>query len=470
MFESDLNSIADSIRKIFAGQGINFADEIKWQSTPFAGRWGMGTNVCFQAAAVEARSGKKVNVPARAAELATQVANGLGVPPGFDRVVADKAYVNVYFDTSTYAARVVDTGINAGENFGRGALKNERLMVEYAQPNTHHSFHIGHARNAILGEVLARIAAFAGFDVIRASYPGDMGLTVITCVWAYAKFYKGQEPPGLHERGRWIAKVYHEAHKLVAPKEDETPEEKAQREAYDAERREWNRRWDAGDPEVRELWRATRQWSLDELADILQMLDIKIDVFFYESEVDEPSKAIVDELIAKGIADDERPSGGPVIVKIDEKLGLKKEKYRTNVILRSDGTTLYSTKDLALAKMKFEKYYVDHSIYVVDARQSLHLQQAFKILELWGYKQAAKCFHLAYGVVTLPEGAMSSRKGNVIYFTDVLDEAIRRVLAVIAEKNPDLAEAERATVARQVGLGALVYAMLAVDNHKDIVF
>jgi len=470
MFESDLNSIADSIRKIFAGQGINFADEIKWQSTPFAGQWGMGTNVCFQAAAVEARSGKKVNVPARAAELAQLVAERVGVPPGFSRVVADKAYVNVYFDTSTYAARVVDTGINAGENFGRGALKNERLMVEYAQPNTHHSFHIGHARNAILGEVLARIAAFAGFDVIRASYPGDMGLTVITCVWAYAKFYKGQEPPGLHERGRWIAKVYHEAHKLVAPKEDETPEEKAQREAYDAERREWNRRWDAGDPEVRELWRTTRQWSLDELAEILQMLDIKIDVFFYESEVDEPSKAIVDELIAKGIADDERPSGGPVIVKIDEKLGLKKEKYRTNVILRSDGTTLYSTKDLALAKMKFEKYHVDHSIYVVDARQSLHLQQAFKILELWGYKQAAKCFHLAYGVVTLPEGAMSSRKGNVIYFTDVLDEAIRRVLAVIAEKNPDLAEAERATVARQVGLGAFVYAMLAVDNHKDIVF
>lgn len=470
MFESDLNSISDSIRKILAGQGIHFADEIKWQPTPFAGQWGMGTNACFQAAAAEARSGKKVNVPARAAELATLVANGLGVPPGFDRVAADKAYVNVYFDTPTYAARVVDAAINEAADFGRGAPKNERLMVEYAQPNTHHSFHIGHARNALLGEVLARITAFAGFDVIRASYPGDMGLTVITCVWAYDKFYKGQEPEGLHERGRWIAKVYHEAHKLVAPQEHETPEARTQREAYDAERREWNRRWDAGDPEVRELWRMTRQWSLDELDNILRMLDIKIDVFFYESEVDEPSKAIVDELIARGIADDERPSGGPVIVKIDEKLGLKKEKYRTNVILRSDGTTLYLTKDLALAKVKFEQYHVDRSIYVVDARQSLHLQQAFKILELWGYKQAAKCFHLAYGVVTLPEGAMSSRKGNVIYFTDVADEAIRRVLAVIAEKNPDLPEGERAKVARQVGLGAFVYAMLAVDNHKDIVF
>ncbi|MBF8283976.1 MAG: argS, partial [Anaerolineales bacterium] len=314
------------------------------------------------------------------------------------------------------------------------------------------------------------LVEFAGFETIRASYPGDMGLGVITCVWAYNKFYKGQEPEGIHERGRWLAKIYTEANRLVTPQENETPEERAQREADDAERREWNRRWDAGDPEVRALWRMTRQWSLDELDDILRMLDIKIDVFFYESEVDEPSKAIVDELIARGIADDERPNGGAVIVKIDEKLGLKKEKYRTNVILRSDGTTLYLTKDLALAKRKFEQYHVDRSIYVVDARQSLHFQQAFKILELWGFPQASKCFHLAYGHVTLPEGAMASRKGNVIYFMDVYEAAHQRVLAVIAEKNPDLPEAERERVARQVGLGALVYSMLSVDNTKDIVF
>jgi len=214
----------------------------------------------------------------------------------------------------------------------------------------------------------------------------------------------------------------------------------------------------------------TRQWSLDELNDILNILDIHIDVWFYESEVDEPSKAIVDELIAKGVADDERPRGGAVIVRIDEKLGLKKEKYRTNVILRSDGTTLYLTKDLALAKVKFEKYHVDRSIYVVDVRQSLHLQQAFKILELWGFPQAAKCYHLAYGTVSLPEGAMSSRKGNVVYFMDVLEEADRRVLKIIAEKNPDLPEAERPAVARQIGLGAIVYTMIAVDTTKDIVF
>ena len=230
------------------------------------------------------------------------------------------------------------------------------------------------------------------------------------------------------------------------------------------------RKYDAGDPYVRELWRMTREWSLAELRAVLEMLDVKMDVWFYESEVDEPSKAIVEELIQKGIADDERPQGGPVLVKIDEKLGLKKEKYRTNIILRSDGTSLYLTKDLALAKVKFEQYHVDRSIYVVDVGQSLHLQQAFAILKLWGFPQAEKCYHLGYGIVTLPEGRMSSRKGRVVIFKDVYDEAIRRVLALETERTGNIAPQERMKIAEQVGLGALVYSMLAVDNNKDIVF
>jgi arginyl-tRNA synthetase len=320
-----------------------------------------------------------------------------------------------------------------------------------------------------LGEALARIVAFAGFDTIRASYPGDIGLGVITVVWAYDKFYRGQEPAGLFERGQWLLKVYAEAVALLTPKENETPEEQARREAYEAERREMYRRWDQHDPAVRELWRVTRQWSLDELNAILAMLDIHIDVWFFESEVDEPSKEIVDELIARGIAEDQRPAG-PVIVKIDEKLGLKKDKYRTAVILRSDGTTLYLTKDLALARVKFETYHVDRSIYVVDFRQTLHFQQAFKILELWGFPQAAKCYHLSYGFVTLPAGAMSARLGNVVLFKDVADEAQRRVQAIIEERNPDLDAGQRRQVAQQVGLGAIVYSLLEVDTLRDIVF
>ena len=469
MFEQDLAGIASQIKAALAELGAPDPGEIKWQATPFAGQWGQGTNACFQAAAAEARAGRKVNVPERAQELARRVAEKITLPAGFARVAAEKAYLNAYFDTPTYAARVVAAVLEAGADFGRGAPRTERVMVEYAQPNTHHSFHIGHARNAILGEALARLLEFAGYPTIRASYPGDIGLGVITILWAYDKFYRGQEPAGVHERGQWLLKIYAEATALLEPKEGETPAQAAQREAYEAERRELYRRWDAGDPAVRELWRVTREWSLEELRDILNTLDIHIDVWFFESEVDEPSKAIVDELIARGLAEDQRPAG-PVVVKIDEKLGLTKEKYRVAVVLRSDGTSLYLTKDLALAKQKFEQYHVDRSIYVVDFRQNLHFQQAFKILELWGFPQAPKCYHLSYGYVTLPEGSMSSRRGRVVLFKDVADEAYRRVHAVIDEKNPDLPQDLRDTVARQLGLGALVYSMLAVDNVKDIEF
>jgi arginyl-tRNA synthetase len=470
MFEKEQTLIENKIKTFCAQNDIELA-ELKWQPIPFSGEWGLATSF-FQTAANEARSakGNKIPVPQRAQEIAEQVRGLIGNVNGVSRIEAVKGYLNLYFETSEYARRVVDEVLASGADFGRGAKKNERVMVEYAQPNTHHSFHIGHTRTALLGESLARILEFAGFETIRASYPGDIGLGVITILWAYEKFYKGQEPQGIHERGQWLLNIYVEATALLEPKENEPSEEKAQREAYDMERREMYRKWDAGDPYVRDLWRKTREWSLDEFRDILNMLDIKIDVWFYESEVDEPSKAIVDELIQKGIAQDERAQGGPVIVKIDEQLGLTKEKYRTAVILRNDGTSLYLTKDLALAKVKFEQYNVDRSIYVVDFRQNLHFQQAFKILEMLGFPQAAKCYHLSYGYLTLPEGAMSARRGRVVLFKDVADEAVKRVLAVESEKSGDVPASERVMIATQIGLGALAYSILSIDNNKDIVF
>ncbi|MGB2897438.1 MAG: arginine--tRNA ligase [Anaerolineales bacterium] len=469
MFNQELHQATERIRNGLKRLSLPGSESIDWLPTPFEGDWGYGTAVCFKVAAAEAKTDRNIKVPLRAHEIANLLLDDLKNLEGFDRVEAVSGYLNLHINTSVYAQRVTDRVINAGQDFGRGAKKDERVMVEYAQPNTHHSFHIGHARNAILGEVLARLVEFAGFDTIRASYPGDIGLGVITCIWAYKKFHQGQEPEGIHERGQWLGNIYTEATALVTPKEDESEGEEQQRQQYDAERRTLYKKWDEGDPHVRELWHNTRQWSLDELAEILKVLNINIDVYFFESEVDEPAKQIAEELIRLGVADDERPDG-PVIVKIDEKLHLNKEKYRTAVILRSDGTTLYSTKDLALAKDKFENYHVDRSIYVVDVRQSLHFQQVFKILELWGFPQAEKCFHLAYGFVTLPEGAMSARKGNVILFMDVLTEAERRVRAIIAEKNPNLTGEQRETVVRQIGLGALIYGMLSVDNNKDIVF
>jgi arginyl-tRNA synthetase len=468
MFEAEREFIEAQIRGYCAKEGIPLA-ELKWTPIPFSGEWGFSTSF-FGTAANMARAGGKQPVPALAQQLAERVKGALDAGTAVNRIDAVKGYLNLYFKASEYTRRVVDEVLAQQSDFGRGYTKGERVMVEYAQPNTHHSFHIGHHRNTVLGESLARIVEFAGFETIRASYPGDIGLGVITVVWAYDKFYRGQEPQGVHERGQWLLKLYVEATALLEPREGETPEEQVRREAYDAERRDVYRKWDAGDPYIRELWLKTRQWSLEELNDILRILDVKMDVWFYESEADAPAKEIVDELIRRGIADDERPQGGAVIVKIDEKLGLKKEKYRTNILLRSDGTTLYLTKDLALARQKFEKYHVDRSIYVVDSRQSMHLQQAFAILKLWGFPQAEKCYHLGYGFVTLPEGAMSARRGRVELFKNVLDEAVRRVLALESSRTPDMSDEERLRVAEQIGLGAMAYSVLAVDIGRDIVF
>jgi len=477
MFQNEQQLIEEKIKAYCVANDIPLA-ELKWQPIPFSGEWGVSTSF-FQTAANEARvrpavelqgEQKKVPVPQRAQQIAEQVRAEIGSMPGISRTEAIKGYLNLYFATAEYARRVVEEVLTSGADFGRGAQKNERVMVEYAQPNMMHSFHIGHSRTTLLGESLARIAEFAGFDTIRATYPGDMGLGVITVVWVYNKFYKGQEPQGVHERGQWLLKLYIEATALLEKKENETPEETAQREAYDAERREMLRKWESHDPYVRELWGMLREWALEEFRDVLRMMDVNMDVWFYESEANELGKEIVDELIDKGIAEDERPQGGPVIVKIDQKLGLTKEKYRTMVILRSDGSALYSTNDLALAKQKFEQYHVDRSIYVVDFRQDLHFQQIFKILELWGFPQAAKCYHLSYGFVTLPEGAMSARRGRVALFKDVYDEAVRRVLAVESERSGNVPEEERVKVAEQIGMGALTYSILSVDNNKHIVF
>ncbi|MDI3341800.1 MAG: arginine--tRNA ligase [Sphaerobacter sp.] len=225
--------------------------------------------------------------------------------------------------------------------------------------------------------------------------------------------------------------------------------------------------WETKDPAFVALWKETRDWSLEEFNRIYEQLDVHFDVWFYESEVEELGRQIVQELLEKGIAE---ISDGLPVVKIDEKLGLEKETYRTLPILRSDGTTLYSTKDLALTKIKFEQYHVDRAIWVVDVRQSLYLQQIFKVMELWGFAQAAKCYHLSYETVMLPTGAMSSRSGNVVLYEDVADRVLRRAREIIDEKNPALPDELKERIARDVGLGSMKYGMLMRDNNRVLVF
>ncbi|HEX2978873.1 MAG TPA: arginine--tRNA ligase, partial [Anaerolineaceae bacterium] len=312
-------------------------------------------------------------------------------------------------------------------------------------------------RSAILGDVVSRILDYAGYDVVRANYFGDIGLHVIKWLWNYMKYHRGERPN--QDITRWMGSLYLEANRRL----EENPE-------LEAEVRALYARWDKRDPEVVELWQETRQWSLDGFNQIYDILDIRFDRLYGNSMAEEPGKKVVADLIARGIARDERPEG-PVIVKIDEQLGLKDEKYRVLVVLRSDGTALYSTEDLALAIIKFQDYTLAKSIYVVDVRQSLHFQQVFKTLEIAGYPWAKQCFHLAYELVNLPGNVvMASREGTVVLLEDLIREAIQRALEVVREKNPNLDEATQKSVAEAVGLGAIKYPIIARDNTKIVTF
>ncbi len=461
MFHHERQIIEERIRAYLRQQGVPAPEAFPWASLSLAkGDWGMSINF-FQIAADEARSGrlKGVPVPQRAAQLAQAVAEHLGDLPGFAKIEAVKGYLNFYFDPAVYSQRVLDEVLAQGAAFGRGAPKGQRVMVEFSQPNTHKAFHVGHLRNVILGEAVCRILEAAGYEVVRANYIGDIGLHVIKWLWNYMKYHNGEEPPA-QDKTRWMGDLYAEAVRRL----DENP-------ALEAEVRALFARWDARDPEIVALWEKTRQWSLEGFEQVYRLLEVHFHRVYFESEVEEPGKELVERMIEMGIATDERPEG-PVVVHLDRLLGLEKETYRSYVVLRSDGTSLYATKDLPLAILKFQEYPdLAQSIYVIDVRQSLYLKQIFKTLELMGYEWADRLYHLAYEIVNLPGNVtMSSREGTVVLLDDLVREARARARAVVEEKNPGLDEALKDEVALAVALGAIKYPMLARDNTKIVTF
>lgn len=461
MFDEQRRLLEMRIREILQREGVPVPESLEFRELPFEGTWGVSLPM-FPLAAAERRTGKPVTkpVPARAQELAERLAAELSDLPGIQRLEALRGYFNVYLDPAYYSRFVVDRVLEEGENYGRHPVRGQRLMVEFSQPNTHKALHVGHLRGTILGDVVSRLLTAAGYTVVRVNYLGDIGWHVIKWLWNYLKFHPGEEPPPGMEKLRWITDLYVEANRRL----DENPE-------WEAEARELLRRWDAGDPELRAVWAKTRQWSLEGFEAMYTLLNVTFDRVYYESEVEEPGKRMVEELVAKGIAEDQRPDG-PVVVKLDELLGLQEETYRTLVILRSDGTSLYSTKDLALAVQKFEEYPdLARSIYVVDIRQSLYLRQIFKTLELAGYPWTDRLYHLAYEVVTLPGNVvMKTREGEVVLLHAFVQEAIARARAIVEAKNPELDEATKDKVACAVALGSIKYVMLARENNRQVVF
>jgi len=376
-------------------------------------------------------------------QIAKDIAETIVLPKGIEKAETTGGYINFFFDRKYFSKETIKKIIIDDKNYGKGSKKKEKVMVEYSQPNTHKSFHIGHLRNVCLGDSLSNIMEFSGYETVRSNYIGDVGAHVAKCIWGYMKFYDGIIPK--ENKGDFLGKVYSEADKKLKESEEYQEEYKTVlKNLYDEDKR------------TMEIWSMTRQWSLEEFNRIYDELGVNFDIFLYESEVKEEGTKIARELLEKSIATNK---DGAVIVDLKE-FGL--DEF---VILRSDGTALYSTKDLALAKRKFEDFKIDLSLYVVGSEQKFYFKQLFKTLELMGFSQAKRCYHLSYELVMLEEGKMSSREGNVVLYSELKEFVKKEALNQVRERNISNAE----NISEIVTIGALKYSMMK-DNNKRIIF
>ena len=333
-------------------------------------------------------------------------------------------------------------------------VKKQTVMIEFSQPNTHKEFHIGHLRNLFLGDSLCRLYRYCGHRVTAANYPGDEGAHIAKCLWYIDKTQALKDAPS-EDRGGWLGDFYTgSVKKLSTLSEEEKKEANKELSLILNEIENKNGKF-------YDMWKLTRQWSLESFYKIYDYFDVKFDCYFFESELSAISQQIVDEYLQKGIF---TISDGAV------GMDLKDDNLGFLLLRKQDGNTLYATKDLALARKKFETYHVEKSIYVVASEQNLHFQQVFKTLEHMGFSQAKDCFHLSYGLVVLPEGKMSSREGNVVKFKE-LRSKIEEELSVILEKYKDSwDETEIESTKQKLCVGALKYGMLNTDPIKNVVF
>jgi len=362
-----------------------------------------------------------------------------------DRIEAKGPYLNFFINKETFIQDIIKDSIKP--DFGKKKIKKTG-MIEFSQANTHKAFHIGHVRNTSLGESLARIAEWFGEKVIRANYEGDTGMHVAKWIWNYNKYHKKKE---LQNQESWIASMYVEAIKRLAVHKE-----------FESEVEEINRKLDQGsDKSLNELWKRSRKYSLDALEPIYKELNTKFDRYYFESQVEKQGKKIAQQLVKKGIA---KISDGATIIDL-EKYGLS-----VWVLLRKDGTVLYSAKDLVLAEKKFKDFKLDWSVYVIADEQNLHMKQLFKTLELMKFKNLKKMHHVSYGLVRLPTGRMSSRTGENILYSDFRKELIKYAKKGIKEKWPKISQKELEDRAIKISVGAMKYTMLSQDPKKIIIF
>ena len=358
-------------------------------------------------------------------------------------------YVNFYLDNSKISKQILSQIYKKKNKYGAGNPKKDKIMIEFSQPNTHKAFHIGHLRGTVLGDSIVKLLKFSGNNVVSATYINDVGSHVAKTIWALKKYHQFSKPKG--NPGEWLGQVYTESVKALEGHE-EFHEEVSDILLKLEEKK---------DKKLQTLWSETRNWSLNEFKEIYKTLGIKFDVWFYESKIKSKGKKLAKGLVKKNVA---RKDQGALIVDLSEyDLGVL-------VILKSDGTGLYATSDLALAEEKFKKRKIDRSIYVTATEQSHYFQQLFKTLQLAGFRQADKCEHVAYELVMLSSGRMSSREGSIITFRELFEKGKANAVQEVASRNPKISTSSANKAGEKIALAALKYSMLKQAPNKTIVF
>ena len=362
-------------------------------------------------------------------------------------VSAVNGYLNFKINKSGFVRQTLDRIFAEKDAYGASDVgAGKTVCIDYSSINIAKPFHIGHLSTTVLGGALYRIFNALGYKAVGINHLGDYGTQFGKLISAYKRWGNKDEI----ERGgiRALNELYVRFHREA----EEHPE-------YDDEARAYFKKIEQGDEECLALFKWFKELTLKDVQKIYELLDIRFDSYAGESFYSDKMQPIIDELNQKGLLQESR---GAQVVDLDA-YGMP-----PCIILKSDGTTLYATRDMAAAQYRKNVYDFDKCLYVVAYQQNLHFKQFFQVLELMGKEWAKDLVHVAYGMVSLEEGTMSTRKGNVVFLEDVIKKCIEKAYTIIDQKNPNLENKEE--VAKKVGVGAVIFGALYNNKIKDIVF
>ena len=414
-------------------------DEIRDMiETPADGKMGDFALPCFKLARVLRKAPPMI---------AKGIAEAIGDDPMFAKVEQVNAYVNMFLDRKAFASEVIGEVLEKDADYGKSDIgAGRKVIVEYSSPNIAKPFHIGHIRSTVIGNSINNIYAFLGYDTIRINHLGDYGTQFGKMIVAYRHW--GCREDVVREPIKTLLSYYTKFHQEA--EKDPSLEDEARATFTKLEH---------GEKEEVELWQWFRDESLKEFNRVYDMLGITFDSYNGESFYSDKMPRFVKELEDKGLLEEDQ---GARIVRLDD------YDLPVALITKSDGSTLYITRDIAAAVYRKETYDFYKNIYVVASQQNLHFQQWIQILEMMGYEWARDCIHVPFGLVSMEEGTMSTREGRVIFLEDVLNRAVDQTREIIREKNVNTENIEETAAA--VGIGAVIFNELSNYRIKDYVF